>query len=144
MTKKSLLISAVSLVVVAIVVWRWSSHSRTEADDQSNKQSSATPAAVVPVERKDIANILVISGEFKPFQDVDVHAKVAGYIRKISVDVGDHVRDGQTLAELEIPELTAQLAGADAAVRAAQQQIRRAEGELLRDKSTHAAAHAAY
>jgi RND family efflux transporter MFP subunit len=144
MTKKTLLISAVSLVVVAIVVWRWSSHSRTEADDKSNKQSSATPAAVVPVERKDIANILVISGEFKPFQDVDVHAKVAGYIRKIFVDVGDHVRDGQTLAELEIPELTAQLAGADAAVRAAQQQIRRAEGELLRDKSTHAAAHAAY
>jgi len=75
---------------------------------------------------------------------VDVHAKVAGYIRKIFVDVGDHVRDGQTLAELEIPELTAQLSGADAAVRAASQQIRRADGELQRAQSTHSAAHAAY
>jgi len=44
--------------------------------------------------------------------------------------VGDHVREGQTIAELEIPELAAQLAGADAASRAAQQQIRRAEGEV--------------
>jgi multidrug efflux pump subunit AcrA (membrane-fusion protein) len=96
------------------------------------------------VERKDLEDALTISGAFKPFQDVDVHAKVAGYIRKIFVDVGDHVKEGQTLAELEIPELAAQLSGADAAARAAQQQIHRAEGELLRAQSIHAAAHAAY
>jgi len=145
MTKKTLLIFAVVLVLLAIIVWRWNAHSFTEADDQSkNKNAAALPAAVVLVERKDVANTLTISGEFKPFQDVDVHAKVAGYIRKIYVDVGDHVRDGQPLAELEIPELTAQLSGADASVRAAEQQIRRAEGELQRDRSTHSAAHAAY
>jgi RND family efflux transporter MFP subunit len=145
MTKKTLLIFAVALVLLAIVVWRWNAHSFTEADNQSkNKNTAALPAAVVLVEKKDVANTLTISGEFKPFQDVDVHAKVAGYIRKIYVDVGDHVRSGQTLAELEIPELTAQLSGADASVRAAEQQIRRAEGELQRDRSTHSAAHAAF
>jgi len=145
MTKKTLLIFAVVLVLLAIIVWRRNPDSFTEADNQSkNKNAAALPAAVVLVERKDVANTLTISGEFKPFQDVDVHAKVAGYIRKIYVDVGDHVRDGQPLAELEIPELTAQLSGADASVRAAEQQIRRAEGELQRDRSTHSAAHAAY
>jgi RND family efflux transporter MFP subunit len=145
MTKKTLLIIASLLVLLAIAIWRWNAHFSTEAEDQNKGKSvSAVPVAVVLVERKDIANTLTISGEFKPFQDVDVHAKVAGYIRKIYVDVGDHVRDGQTLAELEIPELTAQLSGADAAVRAAQQQIRRAEGDLQRDQSTHVAAHAAY
>jgi RND family efflux transporter MFP subunit len=96
------------------------------------------------VERHGIGNTLTIAGEFKPFQDVDVHAKVAGYIRKIYVDVGDHVKEGQTLAELEVPELAAQLSGADAAVRAAQEQIRRAQGDLQRTQSSHAATHSAY
>jgi RND family efflux transporter MFP subunit len=73
-----------------------------------------------------------------------VHAKVAGYIRKIYVDVGDHVKPGQTLAVLEVPELQAQLGGADAALRAAQEQIRRAQGDVQRAQSAHAAAHSAY
>jgi RND family efflux transporter MFP subunit len=75
---------------------------------------------------------------------VDVHAKVAGYIRKIYVDVGDHVKTGQTLAVLEVPELQAQLGGAEAGLRAAQEQIRRAQGDVQRAKSAHAAAHSAY
>jgi RND family efflux transporter MFP subunit len=96
------------------------------------------------VERHAIANTLTIAGEFKPYQEVEVHAKVAGYIRTIYVDVGDRVREGQTLAVLEIPELTAELAGADAAVRRSQEEIGRAEGELARAQSAHAAAHSAY
>jgi len=64
-----------------------------------------------------IAQSLTIAGAFKPFQEIDVHAKVAGYIKTIYVDVGTHVKEGQTLAILEVPELKAELAGADAAVR---------------------------
>jgi RND family efflux transporter MFP subunit len=54
------------------------------------------------------------------------------------------VKEGQTLAVLEVPELAAQLAGADAAVRAAEEQIRRAQGDLQRAQSTHSAMHSAY
>jgi RND family efflux transporter MFP subunit len=146
MNKTKLWIVVVGVVILGVGAWRWTSRASTEAEDHSHAQKAdgAVAVAVVPVERKNIANTLVLSGEYKPFQDVDVHAKVAGYIRKIYVDVGDHVHEGQTLAELEIPELAAQLAGADAAVRAAQQQIRRAEGEVQRAQSTHTAAHAAY
>src|ERR1700732_820341 len=88
--------------------------------------------------------MLTIAGEFKPFQDVEVHAKVAGYIRTINVDVGDHVKQGQTLAVLEVPELAAQLSAADAAVGAAEEQIRRAQSDLQRAQSNHSAAHSAY
>jgi RND family efflux transporter MFP subunit len=101
-------------------------------------------AAVVAVERHNMASTLTIAGEFKPFQDVDVHAKVAGYIKQIYVDVGDRVKEGQTIAVLEVPELAAQLAGTEAAVRAAQQQIRKAQGDVQRTQSAHAAAHSAY
>ena len=111
--------------------------SRTEA-------GSAVPAAVARVQRASLGNTLRIAGEFKPFQDVDIHAKVAGYIRSISVDVGDHVKQGQTIAVLEVPELAAQLSGADAGTRSAQDQIRKAQGDLQRAQSTQSAAHSAY
>ncbi len=145
MTNKRFWIAAVSLVILIFAAWRWFARTPTNAEEnRTGKSDAGISAAVAPVERRDITNTLVISGEFKPFQDVDVHAKVAGYIRTIRVDVGDHVKEGQTLAELEIPELAAQLSGADAAARAAQQQIRRAEGEVQRAQSMHTAAHAAY
>jgi RND family efflux transporter MFP subunit len=146
MTKKRLWIVVVVFLAFGIVAWRWMARTPTEAEEHAHAgtEGGAIPAAVARVERRDLAETLTIAGEFKPFQDVDVHAKVAGYIRRISVDVGDHVKEGQTIAELEIPEMAAQLAGADAAVRAAQQQIRRAEGELQRAQSTHSAAHAGY
>ena len=133
-------------VVVAAVLfaWRWYGRTPTKADDHDPAASSGEPtAAVERVERRTIADALKISGEFKPFQDVDVHAKVAGYIKTIYVDVGTHVKQGQTLAILEVPELAAQLAGADAAVRRANEEIGRALGDLERAKSTHAAAHLA-
>jgi RND family efflux transporter MFP subunit len=72
-----------------------------------------------------------------------LHAKVAGYIRRISVDIGDRVRAGQVLAVLEVPELSAQVEGADAAVRHSQDEILRAQNEVSRDEASHAALHAA-
>lgn len=145
MTQKKQWIAVVVVALAAFMLWRWFGRTPTEADDQNHAASSGDPpAAVVRVERHSLGNTLTIAGEFKPFQDVDVHAKVAGYIRTIYVDVGDHVKEGQTLAILEVPELAAQLAGADAAVRGAQEQIHRAESDLQRAQSTHSAAHSAY
>jgi RND family efflux transporter MFP subunit len=142
MTKKKLLIALFILVGGALLVWHWVGRTRTEADDRNHPL--VTTAAVSILKRRDLGDTLTVSGAFKPFQDIDVHAKVAGYIKVIHVDVGDHVREGQTLAVLEIPELAAQLAGTDAEVRAAQEQIRRAQGDLDRAQSTHSAAHSAY
>lgn len=90
----------------------------------------ARAVAVALVRRTALRSTLTLSGEFKPFQEIELHAKVAGYIRTISVDVGDKVRAGQVLAVLEVPELVAQVEGATAA--------------LERAKSTHQATHSAY
>ena len=146
MKKKKLWIIVAVLLVIVILAWRWMGRGPTEADDQNHPiaTSAETVAAVAHAERRSVGNTLTIAGEFKPFQDVDVHAKVAGYIKVIYVDVGDHVQAGQTIAVLEIPELAAQLAGADAGVRRSKEEIRRAEGDLVRAQSAHAAAHSAY
>jgi RND family efflux transporter MFP subunit len=142
MTKKKLWIALFILVGGSLLAWHWIGRTRTEADDRSHP--TALTAAVAIVQRSDLGDTLTVSGAFKPFQDIDVHAKVAGYIKVIYVDVGDHVKEGQTLAVLEIPELAAELAGTDAAVRVATDQIRRAKGDLDRAQSTYTAAHAAY
>jgi RND family efflux transporter MFP subunit len=144
MTTKRIWFALFLLVGFAVLLWRWTARAPSEADGHSLTGGGETPAAVALLERWSFDNQLAIAGEFKPFQDVDVHAKVAGYIRRMYVDVGDHVKQGQTLAVLEIPELAAQLAGAEAAVRRAQEEIRRAQSGVERVQSTHSAAHSAY
>jgi len=140
MSKKRIGVVILALALLA-GVWRWFGRA-TEADDAAHAVEGGTViAAVVRVERGPMDSTLTIAGEFKPFQEVEVHAKVAGYIQKIYIDVGDHVKQGQTLAILEVPELAAQLSGADAAVRHAKEEIRREQGDVQRAQSAHAAAH---
>jgi len=100
-------------------------------------------AAVVQVRRTPLSNTLSIAGEFLPYQEVELHAKVAGYIKNINVDIGDRVHRGQVLAILEIPELTAELQAASAGVRHSQEEITRAQNEVSRAEAEHAALHAA-
>jgi len=104
--------------------------------------STAPRAAIAIVRREAVTNTLSIAGEFLPYQDVELHAKVAGYIRQINVDIGDRVKAGQVLAVLEVPELNAQVEGADAGVRRSQEEILRATNEVARAKASHEALHA--
>jgi RND family efflux transporter MFP subunit len=144
MKRKTLTILVIALLAVAGVAWFWLSHGSAESADAARGNSSGITAAVQRAQRGALEDSLVISGAFKPFQEVDIHAKVAGYIRSIPVDVGDHLKKEQTIAILEVPELAAQLAGADAAMRRAQEEIHRAESDVERAKSAHTAAHAMY
>jgi len=138
---KRYLILTVAVVLGVGVLVRLSGR---KAHASPSAEATAPTAAVVMVERKPIANTITLSGDFRPFQEVDVHAKVAGYIRKIYVDVGDRVKTGQVLAVLEVPELNAQVQGADAACERAKNAIRRAKGDLQRAESLHAATHLDY
>jgi RND family efflux transporter MFP subunit len=101
-------------------------------------------AAVVAVARGDLASSLTVAGQFQPYQQVDLHAKVSGYIRWIKVDIGDRVRQGEVLALLEVPELQDQVEGAEAEVRHSQSDITRAQSEVISAESTYSALHAEY
>ena len=101
-------------------------------------------AAVVAVARGNLASSLTVAGQFQPYQQVDLHAKVSGYIRWIKVDIGDHVRQGEVLATLEVPELQDQVEGAQAEVRHSQSDISRAQSEVVSAESAYSAVHAEY
>jgi len=109
----------------------------------SSSVATLPSAPVVRVARAPLSNHLVVAGEFLPFQEVEIHAKVAGYIRKIHVDIGDRVHTGELLAELEVPEMTAQVEGAQAGVQRSQDEIQRARSAVDRADADHSALHAA-
>jgi len=103
--------------------------------------TDAPTVAVAKIARGDVAQELTIAAEFRPFQEIEVHAKVAGYVKHIGVDVGDRVRAGQLLAVLEVPELQDDLQEEQAAVRHAQEEVNRANADLERAESVHEVAH---
>jgi RND family efflux transporter MFP subunit len=114
-------------------------------DRDSGANAAEIPSAtVVAVTRGNIAHTLNLAGQFQPYQVVDVHAKVSGYIKHIYVDIGDKVHAGQTLAILEVPELNAQLKGTVSEFGRSKDEITRAQHEVARAESEHSAVHADY
>jgi multidrug efflux pump subunit AcrA (membrane-fusion protein) len=116
---------------------------RPDATSVERAASDAPTVAAVKIGRGDIAQVLTIAAEFRPFQEIEVHAKVAGFLKSISVDVGDRVRAGQLLAVIEVPELQDEIRQDEAAVRRAAEEINRAQADLERARSAHDVAHIA-
>ena len=76
-------------------------------EDATLSPSIATPTVVaaVKVSRQPMDSSIHLVAEFRPYREIDVMAKVSGYLSKINVDMGDRVSTGQVLATLEIPEM---------------------------------------
>jgi RND family efflux transporter MFP subunit len=136
MRKRISLILAAGLVLPAVVgVVACSSKAK-------NSQASAEEnpsASVALVQRGAISRTLSLAGQFEAYQVVEIHPKVSGFVREIKVDIGDRVRQGQTLAVLEVPELAAQLQGTVAQVAESKEEIVRAEHEVTRAESNYSA-----
>ena len=110
----------------------------------ANDAANAPHVAVAKVTRRDLSSTLNIASEFLPNQEVTVYAKVSGYIRKLDVNWGTRVRQGQLLAVLDIPELQQQVQQDEAAARRSDQDVSRAKEELSRAESVYNVAHLTY
>jgi RND family efflux transporter MFP subunit len=107
-------------------------------------QAAAPQVAVVRVTQRSVSNTLEIASEFQPFQEIDAYAKVSGYIQKLYVDWGSHVKQGQLLAVLEIPELQQQIEEDQASVHRSEEDLARAHEEVSRASSAYNVAHISY
>jgi RND family efflux transporter MFP subunit len=116
-----------------------SSGKRTQA--QADEIPSARVAAAA---RGNLAHTLSLAGQFQAYQVIDVHPKVTGYMVKINVDIGDKVHKGETLAVLEVPELSAQLKGTGFEMQRSQEELLRTQHEIKRAEADHSALHADY
>ena len=107
------------------------SRSPQESSQQAPPRA-VTRVAVTPARRMPLVSDLSLTAEFRPHQEVDVMAKVSGYLNSIQVDVGDRVREGQLLAVIEVPEMGDELLKNGAAITRSQAELQRAKQEVER------------
>ena len=92
------------------------------------------PSKLAKIERGDIARSVVATGKIQPRSKVDVKSKASGIIKKLLVDYGEFVHQGQVLAELDKEELQARLREAKAVLLAAQASEESSQATFERNK----------
>ncbi|MGO9405219.1 MAG: efflux RND transporter periplasmic adaptor subunit [Terriglobales bacterium] len=130
--------SLVALVAIVFVACSGSGNGGVQAN------GPAITVGVTKVVRKSLGRQITLSSELVPFQEIDVYAKESGFVKKLLVDYGTHVKAGQVMAILEIPELKAQLQEDQAEIKNAMNQVSRAEHELTRYQAQYKALHLQY
>jgi len=134
----------IPVAFVAILAVGLSSCSGGAGSKVEANTASALTVGVTRVAKKTLSRQITLSSELVPFQEIDVYAKESGYVQKLNVDYGSHVKQGQVMATLEIPELLAQLNEDEAEVKNANNQVSRAANELKRDEAKYNALHLEY
>src|SRR5258707_8194274 len=87
------------------------------------------PSKLAAAERGDLARVVVATGKIQPLSKVEVKSKASGIVKKLYMDYGDRVKQGQVLAELDKVQL-------EAAVRAFSANLQAAEAALQSAKAT--------
>jgi len=114
------------------------------ATSETQGAASEVTVGAVAVTKREMAQHLTLSSELVPFQEIDVYAKEAGYVKELNVDYGSHVSKGSVMAVLEIPELEAQILQDNAAIAAQKDEINREDHEVSRAKARYNVAHLQY
>src|SRR4051812_48874320 len=75
------------------------------AKAETTGPATVARVATVAPERMTVRRTTEQPGQVEAVEVTAMHAKLAGYVRAVSVDIGDRVRKGQVMAELQVPEV---------------------------------------
>jgi RND family efflux transporter MFP subunit len=103
-------VSAAALVIVSGAVSRVLAHQELAAWSQAQSIPTVTLAAL----KEEGAGELQLPASVQAFTAASIHPRVSGYVKRWHVDIGTRVKAGQLLAEIDTPDLDAQLAQARA------------------------------
>src|SRR5215469_13611881 len=87
-----------ALILIAIVGVFWACRHSSARVSENHDDSQFPVAGVAKVTRQDLYRQVTIAAEFRPYVEVALHAKVAGYVKDMNVDIGDKVKAGELLA----------------------------------------------
>src|SRR5258708_4585495 len=125
---KVLMVVVVAIAAGAIVAQRNMAAAPTPA--KSTEVDSRPRIEVVQPRRVTVARRLQTNATLAAFEEADLFAKVTGYLSDVRVDIGDHVKAGQILAVIDIPELEQELAEAKAQLESKQSSLESARRQL--------------
>jgi RND family efflux transporter MFP subunit len=100
------------------------------------EEAGAVSAKLVQVVSRPLQGTTTLPGELRPYRNVDVYAKVSGFVQSVRVDRSSRVRKGELLATVTAPEMDAQIAEATARVVAVESQRAEAEAKRAAAEST--------
>jgi len=92
------------------------------------------PTKLAKVERGDVVKSVVATGKVEPITKVEIKSKASGIVKKLYIEAGDHVKQGQVLAELDRVEMEAQVRQSEAQLQSAQATLSSAEADLARSR----------
>ena len=101
----------------------------------STKADSPPRVEVVRPRRVTVAQRLQTNATLAAFEEADLFAKISGYLSDVRVDIGDHVKAGQVLAVIDIPEMEQELAEAKAQLASKKSSLESARLQLDRYKA---------
>jgi RND family efflux transporter MFP subunit len=110
------------------------------AAESKTDTEALAPVTVAPVKRSSATSSLVLPGNIQAVTEAPVLARASGYIRARSADMGDRVKEGQVLAEIEAPELDQQIRQAQAGIDQAGSTIEQTQAALQQGQSNEALA----
>jgi HlyD family secretion protein len=124
--RKRIIIGSAIVIVIALLIGAAVafSHGTTKID----------PSKLAKVERGDLAKSVVATGKVEPITKVEVKSKASGIVKKLYVEYGDRVKQGQLLAQLDKAEIQAQVDQSRAALLAAQANLKGAQADYERAK----------
>jgi len=100
----------------------------------SGNSAKLVPSQLAKVEKGDIARSVVATGKVQPITKVEVKSKASGIVTRLDVDINQHVKQGQVLAQLDQAEIIAQVNAQKAQLAAAEANARAAEAAIQYDK----------
>lgn len=117
----------VGLIILALILafgalaWIGRSHKRQErAEVKKVLKNNQSYVTVITPEQPPALTSLSLPADIRPFLQTSIYSRISGTLSKRLVDIGDHVRAGQLLATVYVPELEQELAQARAALTQAQ------------------------
>lgn len=122
-------------LVLSLLLASSCSTETTGAASASPATQDAVTVSVAKVERRDLVDQFHATGSIVPFEQVTVYSRMTGYLKSIGVDIGDRVRKGDLLAEVEAPEMESRLLEKRAAVLKAEATVERAKAEVERRRA---------
>jgi membrane fusion protein, multidrug efflux system len=97
----------------------------------------AQSVELAKVASRPVERTLRLPGEFFPYQRVELHARVTGFVERVPVDRGSAVKQGDLLVVLSAPEMTAQVVEAEAKAQVAEAHRAEAEAKVVAVESTY-------
>jgi RND family efflux transporter MFP subunit len=102
----------------------------------STKADSPPRVEIVRPRRATVAQRLQTNATLEAFEEADLFAKVSGYLSDVRVDIGDHVKAGQVLAVIDVPEMQQELAEAEAQLASKRSSLESARRQLDHNKAS--------